>query len=135
MAAAAILILSLHLAWIALVIFGAFWTRRRPFWSAAHILALLWGIVVEVGPWPCPLTLAEEFFETRGGYAAYHGSFVLRCLDATVYPNLPGWIVAGAGVAVCAANLGIYLLRLRRGELFKRRAHETPPDRPASGPG
>ena len=57
--AAAILTLLIHLAWILFVIFGALWTRRRPVWSAIHILALLWGIVVEVSPWPCSLTLAE----------------------------------------------------------------------------
>ena len=56
----AVLILMVHLAWLALVIFGAFWTRGRPVCSALHILALLWGIVVEVSPWPCPLTLADS---------------------------------------------------------------------------
>lgn len=117
MAALAILILSAHLAWIVLVIFGAFWTRGRPVWTTLHILALLWGIVVEVSPWPCPLTLAETYFEsqikTGIGVPAYHGSFLLHYLDAIVYPNLPDWAVTTAGVAVCAFNLGIYLWRFR----------------------
>lgn len=118
MALVAALILTFHLAWLALVIFGAFWTRGRPVWSALHILALLWGIVVEISPWPCPLTLAEQYFESRAGWSAYHGSFLLHYLDAIVYPDLPGWIVTVAGVAVCALNLGVYCLRLRRGQLF-----------------
>ena len=67
MALVAVLILMVHLAWLALAIFGAFWTRGRPVCSALHILALLWGIVVEVSPWPCPLTLAEQYFESRAG--------------------------------------------------------------------
>jgi len=110
----AILVVAVHAAWLFLVIFGALWTRRRPVWSAIHILALVWGIVAEVGPWPCPLTVAEEYFEARAGAAAYHGSFVLHYLEAIVYPNLPGWIVAGAGVAVCAVNLGVYGWRIWR---------------------
>lgn len=110
--AAALLIL--HLGWLALLIVGALWTRGRPVWSALHILALLWGIVVEVSPWPCPLTLAEQYFETRAGWLAYHGSFLVHYLDAIVYPNLPGWAVTIAGVSVCALNLGIYLRRLFR---------------------
>jgi len=114
MTAIAILILLVHLAWIVLVFFGALWTRGRPVWSALHILALLWGIVVEAGPWPCPLTLAEQFFEARAGLAAYHGSFLFHTLDAIVYPNLPGWLVTLVAVAVCAFNLGIYLWRLRK---------------------
>ncbi len=114
MATAAILILLAHLIWIVLVIFGALVTRGRPLLSALHILALLWGIAVEAGPWPCPLTLAETYFETRAGVAAWHGSFLLHTLDAVVYPNLPGWLVTFIGVAVCAFNLGIYLWRLAR---------------------
>jgi hypothetical protein len=116
----AILVLTVHLAWIVLVIIGALWTRDRPVWSAAHILSLVWGIAVELGPWPCPLTLAEEHFESAAGMAAYQGGFVLHYLDAIVYPNLPGWLVGGLGAAVCAINLGIYGWRWRSAQLARR---------------
>jgi hypothetical protein len=112
MIAIAILILAVHLTWLALVIIGAIWTRGRPFWSAVHISALLWGIAVEAGPWPCPLTLAEQYFENQAGFAAYQGSFLLHYLDAIVYPNLPAWLITVAGVAVCVFNLAIYVRRL-----------------------
>jgi hypothetical protein len=108
------IVLFVHLVWLALVIFGALWTRGRPAFTALHILALLWGIVVEVGPWPCPLTLAENYFESQAGLTPYQGGFLLHYLDAIVYPHLPGWIVALAGVAVCALNLGVYGRRLRQ---------------------
>ncbi len=111
MAATASLVLLAQLAWIALVIFGALWTRGRPVWSAVHIAALVWGIAVEAGPWSCPLTLAEQYFEARAGIAPYHGSFLVHTLDAIVYPNLPGWVITTAGVAVCALNLVIYVRR------------------------
>lgn len=106
--ALAILVLTVHLAWIGLVILGALWTRRRPVWSLLHVASLVWGIAVELGPWSCPLTIAEEHFETMAGMSAYQGSFILHYLDAIVYPNLPGWMVAGSGVAVCAVNLVVY---------------------------
>jgi hypothetical protein len=121
MVVAACLILTIHLAWLLLVIFGALWTRGRPVWSAIHILALFWGILVEVTPWPCPLTFAEQYFETRAGWAAYQGSFVLHYLDAIVYPQLPGWIVTIAGVGVCAVNLGVYGWRWRKGLIYTGR--------------
>jgi hypothetical protein len=114
MALVAVLILAIHLAWLGLVIFGTLWTRGRPIWTALHILALLWGIIVEVSPWPCPLTLAEQYFEGHAGGTAYHGGFLLHYLDAIVYPNLPYWVVTCTGVAVCALNLGIYCRRFRR---------------------
>lgn len=104
-------VLLVHLLWIAFVVAGALWTRGRPLWTGLHIAALVWGILVEAGPWPCPLTLAEQFFEVRAGWAAYHGSFLLHALDSTVYPNLPYWAVTVAGVSVCGANLLVYLWR------------------------
>jgi hypothetical protein len=113
MAVVAVVILIVHLAWLLLVIFGALWTRGRLWLSLLHVLALIWGIVVEIGPWPCPLTLAEQYFELRAGTPYYQSSFLLHYLDAIVYPNLPGWIVTIAGVTVCAFNLGIYFLRHR----------------------
>lgn len=111
MAAIATLVLLAHLAWIVLVIFGALWTRGRPAWSALHMATLVWGIAVEAGPWPCPLTLAEQYFEVRAGVTPYQGSFLVRTLDAIVYPNLPDWAITVAGVAVCVFNLAIYARR------------------------
>ena len=116
----AVLLLFVHLAWLAVVIFGALWTRGRPLWSALHILTLCWGIVVELGPWPCPITLAESYFEARAGLPAYQGGFLVHYLDAIVYPNLPTWIVTSAGVAVCAFNLAIYGWRWRNSRVARR---------------
>jgi hypothetical protein len=120
MATLATLILLLHTIWIALVIFGALLTRGRPFWSTLHILALLWAIAVEAGPWPCPLTLAEQHFESLAGVSPYRGGFLLHHLDALVYPNLPSWAITVAGVSVCVFNLAIYGWRLRAWLLHRR---------------
>ena len=89
MALLAALILAVHLVWLALVIFGALWTRGRPVWSALHILALVWGVIVEVSPWPCPLTLAEQYFEGRFGRPLYQGGFLLHYLDAICVSQSP----------------------------------------------
>jgi hypothetical protein len=120
MTTAAILILLAHLIWIALVIFGALFTRGRPLWTVLHVLSLIWGVITEAGPWPCPLTLAEQYFEVKAGMAAYQGSFLLRTLDAIVYPNTSPQVVTVIGVAVCAFNLGIYHWRFRRYLVLRR---------------
>lgn len=101
-------ILFIHLLWIAAVIVGAAFTRGRPVWTGLHIASLLWGIVIEVAPLTCPLTMAEQYFEVRAGIPTYHGSFLMHYLDAIIYPNLPWWLVATVGVLICALNLGIY---------------------------
>lgn len=109
----AIAILSIHLLWILAVIFGAAFTRRRPVWTGLHVASLIWGIVVEVAPVPCPLTLAEQHFESLAGMQAYQGSFLMHYLDKLIYPNLPWWLVATVGAGICVLNLGIYAWRLR----------------------
>jgi Protein of Unknown function (DUF2784) len=111
MEALAILALAIHLVWIIWVIGGAFWTRGRMLLTTFHVLSLAWGIIVELSPWPCPLTLAEQYFEHRGGVDTYKGGFLLHNLDRLVYPAIPDAVVTGIGVAVCALNLAVYLRR------------------------
>lgn len=115
----AILVVAVHAAWLFLVIFGAMWTRRRPIWSGLHVAALLWGIAVEAGPWPCPLTLAENYFEASAGHASYLPTALLHLLNSIVYPDLAGWIVTLAGVTVCVFNLFIYVYRIWRARIRK----------------
>ena len=109
----AIAMLSIHLLWIGAVLFGALFTRGRPVWTGLHVVSLIWGILVEVLPWPCPLTLAEQHFEARAGMLAYQGSFLMHYLDRLIYPNLPWWLIGSVGASLCALNLGVYLWRLR----------------------
>jgi hypothetical protein len=116
-----ILILVLHLAWILWVIFGAFWTSGHRWLTAFHLASLVWGIIVEVGPWPCPLTMAEDFFQLRAGMAPYRGSFLLHYISLIVYPNVPVLLLTVCGVAVCSVNLAIYAWRGTRALGKKRR--------------
>lgn len=109
--AAVSLVLALHLAWILFVMTGVCFTRNHPKLTALHLGSLLWGIVVETGPWPCPLTLLENFVEVRAGIAPYSGSFLVHYLDRIVYPNLPVRLIVACAVAICAANLVVYCWR------------------------
>jgi Protein of Unknown function (DUF2784) len=109
--AAAAVVLGAHLLWIVWVIFGAVCTRNRPLIAGFHIASVSWGIVAEVGPWPCPLTVAEQLFETEAGSDPYHGGFVIHYLDAIVYPDIPAELLMALGLMVCALNLAIYARR------------------------
>ena len=103
-----------HLTFIVWVMLGALVTRERAWLTSLHIVSLVYGIVAELGPWPCPLTLAENFFEARAGLVPYQGPFLLHYLDAMVYPTLPSALVVASGVLVCFLNLLIYSFRLYR---------------------
>jgi hypothetical protein len=119
-AAAAAAVLSVHLAWILWTIFGAFFTRGRPILTAFHLASLGWGIIVEVGPWPCPLTLAEQILEYRAGIQPFRGGFLVHYLDAIVYPDVPESLLVSVGVAVCAVNLALYLWRFWKWQRSRR---------------
>jgi hypothetical protein len=100
--------------WLLWVIFGAFFTRGRPVLTAVHIASLVWGLAVEVGPWPCPLTALEQNLQERAGITPYSGDFIVHYLDRLVYPDVsPRWLVIG-GIAVCTLNLLIYAGRWLR---------------------
>jgi Protein of Unknown function (DUF2784) len=107
-------VLFLHLLWCVWVLLGWTVTRRRLL-RTLHIASLLYVIVVESVPWlPCPLTVAETRLEARAGIEAAHGPFLVRVLDAVVYPDLPEWLVVGGAVVVCVAIPGVYLRRYLR---------------------
>jgi hypothetical protein len=90
-------------------------TRRRPPLRTLHIASLIYAIVIELVPRPpCPLTVAETWLEARAGIEPAHGPFLVRVLDAVVYPDLPEWFVVGCAVLVCVAVLSVYLRRYRR---------------------
>ncbi len=112
--AAVVLVLVVHLAWILWVIFGALWTSGRRGLTTFHIASLVWGIIVEVGPWPCPLTMAEDFFQQRAGLESSGGNFLQHSISSLVYPNVSVMLLTICGVAVCVANLGIYMWRAFR---------------------
>jgi hypothetical protein len=114
----AIVVLAVHLLFILWVIAGALVTRRRRALRWLHIVSIVYGVLIEVLPWPpCPLTALEGWLEVHAGVTPYQGSFLVHYLGATVYPDIPVvWLVAGA-VLACLFNLGVYGFRYyHRGE-------------------
>jgi hypothetical protein len=101
-------ILFLHALFILWVVFGALLTRSRPILRWLHIGSLVWGILTELLPWPCPLTLLEDWLERRAGIEPYQGGFLLHYLDKLVYPDVSATALTIAGVIICALNLAFY---------------------------
>ena len=101
-------VLFLHALFILWVVFGALLTRSRPLLRWLHIASLVWGILTELLPWPCPLTLLENWLEARAGVEPYQGGFLLHYLDRLVYPDISANVLTIAGVVVCVANLAFY---------------------------
>jgi hypothetical protein len=86
--------LFLHLLWCGWVLLGWTVTRCRRLLRTLHIASLIYAILIELLPsTPCPLTVVETWLEARAGIESARGPFLVRVLDAIVYPDLPEWLV------------------------------------------
>ncbi len=108
----AVSVLVLHGLFILWVVFGAILARSRPTLRWLHIGSLIWGILTELVPWSCPLTLLENWLENKAGVEPYHGGFLLHYLDKLVYPDIPATALRIAGVIICTLNLLVYTRQL-----------------------
>ena len=106
-------VLSLHAAYIAWVISGAFFTRGRPRLAVLHVATLVYSVIIEIFGFRCPLTTLETWLDMRGGVSTYRGPFLVHYLDAVVYPNIPPKLLIAGAVAVYVLNLWIYARRVR----------------------
>jgi len=106
--ALATVVLLVHALFILWVVFGAFFTRSRPVLRGLHIASLIWGMLIELFLWPCPLTLLEQWFERNAGIEPYQGGFLLHYLDKLVYPDISAQTLTIAGLLVCVLNLSLY---------------------------
>jgi hypothetical protein len=105
--ALAVAVLVLHGLFILWVVFGALVAWSRPVLRWLHIVSVVWGILTQLFPWPCPLTLLENWLEAKAGISPYQGGFLLHYLDKLIYPDISPVALTIGGV-VCVLNLAIY---------------------------
>lgn len=105
--ALAVFVLFLHALFIVWVVFGAFVTCSRPALRWLHVASLVWGILTELLPWPCPLTVLENWLEAKSDVQPYQGGFLLHYMDKLVYPDISAAVLTVAGVVVCVLNLAL----------------------------
>ena len=107
---AATAIALVHLAFILFVIFGGFAVLKYPKLLWVHIPAAVWGVLIELFGWWCPLTKWENHFLQQAGRAGYDGGFVSHYIMPLIYPaGLTRGLEIAIGVFVLVLNLGIYV--------------------------
>jgi Protein of Unknown function (DUF2784) len=105
------LVLVLHATFILFVVFGGLlvFRYRRLIWL--HIPAAVWGILIELQGWICPLTYLENDLRTAAGVGGYAVGFIDHYLAPLVYPAaLSHSTQVLLGLAVLLVNLVIYFL-------------------------
>ena len=112
LSALAIFVLLLHALFILWIVFGVVLTHSRPVLRWLHIASLVWGVLTELLPWSCPLTLLENWLEGKAGVEPYQGGFLLHYLDKLVYPDMSVTALTVVGLLICVLNLALYGRRL-----------------------
>ena len=103
------LVALIHLAFVVFVLFGGLLTLHWHWMPLAHLPAAVWGAMVSLFGWYCPLTPLENYLRRAAGGGEYAGGFVEHYLLPLIYPTSltrGGQMVLGA--LVLAINVGIY---------------------------
>lgn len=109
------LLVLIHFSFVVFVVMGGILALRRPWWSWFHLPAALWGVVVEVGSFICPLTPLEIYLRVKGGGEGYSSGFIENYLLPILYPaGLTRGHQIFLGIAVLVANSIIYGAVYRR---------------------
>ncbi|KZB85078.1 DUF2784 domain-containing protein [Amycolatopsis regifaucium] len=78
---------AVHIFALVFIGFGGFLAWRWPKVIFVHVFFAAWGILVNVFPWPCPLTAAENYFRHQQGLGDLPGGFNAYYLYDTVFPR------------------------------------------------
>ena len=105
---AANLIALIHFAFLAFVVFGAFWGRGSRFWRYLHLSCMVYGVFVEVFYWYCPLTYLEQYLRRRAGRGGYQEPFIAHYLNQFIYLDVPQWSLILAALIVSGVNVTLY---------------------------
>ncbi len=113
----------LHLAFIVFVMLGGLLLLKWRWLIFLHLPAVVWGTLVELRGWLCPLTPLEQHFRTLAGETGYSDGFVQHYLLPLIYPaGLTRDVQTILAVVVLATNLVIYAVVYVK---YRRSRHNT----------
>jgi hypothetical protein len=115
------LLLALHAGFILFVVLGGLLVLRWPRAAWVHVPAAVWGIVVEITGWICPLTPLEVAFRRAAGGTTYETTFVERYLVPLIYPAaLTRDMQVALGGFVLVVNVVVYGIAAWRARRSRR---------------
>ena len=109
------LLVILHLSFILFVLFGGFLILKwhRIIWI--HLPAVIWGALIELVGWYCPLTPLEQSLRQAAGEGGYSGGFVEHYIVPLIYPvGLTRDVQILFGCIVIGVNVVAYTLVIKR---------------------
>lgn len=105
------LVVVIHLAFIAFVVFGALLAFRWRWIPWLQVPLASYGVLLELRGWICPLTPLENWLRQTAGGVGYSGGFIEYYLIPIIYPT---WLTSDTQVSLAAlvvlANALVYSL-------------------------
>jgi hypothetical protein len=110
------LVVILHFAFVLFVVLGGLLVFRWPRLAYVHLPVALYGALIELVGWICPLTPLEKRLRESAGLQGYQGGFVEHYILPVLYPaGLTRGVQWVLGVLVLGINLVIYAVVARKG--------------------
>jgi hypothetical protein len=119
------LVVVLHFLFVLFVVFGGLLVLRWPKVAYVHLPVAVYGALIELVGWICPLTPLEKRLREDAGLEGYEGGFVEHYILPVLYPSgLSRGVQLVLGGLVIGINLIIYGVVMRR----RRRRKVIPVD-------
>jgi len=103
------LIVGLHFAFILFVALGGLLVVKWRWVVYLHVPAVVWGALVELCGWFCPLTPLENWLRSAGGEAGYASGFIDHYLAPIIYVDASmRWLQIALGLGLLVINVPLY---------------------------
>jgi hypothetical protein len=108
-----------HFAFVLFVALGGLLVLRWRRLAWIHLPAAIWGALIEIMNWTCPLTTYENMFRMRGGMQGYGDDFIAYHLFRWIYPagltrGMQFAIAAFVTIINTAVYAKVFPIRIRR---------------------
>jgi hypothetical protein len=80
-------VVLVHLAFVVFVVAGGLLALRWRRVALVHLPVVVYGVLIELIGFTCPLTPLEKWFRGRAGSEAYDGGFVEQYVVPVLYPG------------------------------------------------
>ncbi len=105
-----------HFGVVMFIILGGLLVLRWPGLIWVHLPLAIWGVVIELFDWSCPLTPLENYLRKLGGSEGYSGGFVDHYIFPLLYPDgMSRKMQYVVGAIVLVINFAIYTRLFTRG--------------------
>lgn len=103
-------VVLLHFGFILFVLLGGLLAYKWLCVIWLHLPAVIWGAVIVLAGWVCPLTPLENKLRVAGGGTHYSSSFIEHYILPVIYPaGLSRELQINLGITLVLVNVLIYL--------------------------